>query len=188
MDDCIFTIFEYLNLEDSYSYALTCQSYYKISNQELVWKKYLTTLIDNDTIKTLWNGNYKLTYKRCHQLNIVKRIFNLPNPIGEVYNLDTIQYRYTDITSIPKAINVLINLTRLDLQDNKLTCIPKEIANLTNLEWLNIANNQLVTIPNEIKLLPKISILYVHQTPPIHIPPEIITLPDLQILNQYLAQ
>ncbi|ARF11383.1 F-box/leucine-rich repeat protein [Klosneuvirus KNV1] len=187
IDDVIFLIFPYLDLQDRYSYALSCLQYYQIFNHESLWKQYLEQSINNDTIKNIWNENYKSTYKRYHKLTILKSQLNLHIIIDELTSLTTLNLGYKNLKILPKQITELMNLKLLDLQDNQLTTIPKELCQLANLEWLNVANNQLITLPSELSKLTNLKILYVYQNPPLHIPDDILLLPKLKIKNQYLV-
>jgi len=187
IDDVIFLIFPYLDLQDRYSYAQTCYQYYEIFNHESLWKQYLEQSTNVNTIKNIWNENYKSTCKKYHNLTILKSQLNLSIIIDELSSLTTLNLGYHNLKILPKQISELMNLKLLDLQDNQLTTIPKELDQLTNLEWLNVANNQLTTLPSALGKLTNLKILYVYQNPSIHIPDEILMIPKLNIKNQYLV-
>lgn len=179
--DIIFEIFAHLDLQDRYTYAQASQQHYEIFGYEILWKQYLEQLASDMTIKTLWNNNYKLTFKRYHQIKILQSQLNLPGAIDELFNLTSLKLCYKNLPTVPKQIGDLINLKLLDLQDNQFTEIPKELGNLISLEWLNVGNNQLTVLPTELGKLTKLKVLYAYQNPPIHIPDEITQIPKLKI-------
>jgi len=183
MDDIKFIIYKLLDIKDAYHYAITCVDNYNIFMTNYLWKYYLESKIDNDTIKQLWDTNHMTTYKIYYDLNFIHSIIReqdsfkdfcnsdhirgsripkgitLPTEIGILTKLDklkSIQLMHIGLTTIPKEIGQLKNLERLYLGDNKLTSLPSEIGDMENLTILAVQKNNLISIPNSFGKLKKL--------------------------------
>lgn len=61
------------------------------------------------------------------------------NGLWQLTNLESLDIKYSSLTTVPAGIKKLENLTRITLWDNpNLTSLPKEMASLPNLEVLEI--------------------------------------------------
>ena len=117
-----------------------------------------------------------------------KGIEELPEDIGEFYNLESIDLSFNSITEIPeeiwnlkrlkslllfrneieelpKSIENLQNLKLIDVSYNQISRLPKEIGKLSNLETLDISYNKLRTIPLEVSQLLNLKKLYLENNP-----------------------
>lgn len=88
------------------------------------------------------------------------RINSLPIEIKLLYKLEslTIAENHT-LTDLPEEIGYLRNLKTLNLENNKLIYLPVGIINLINLENLNLKHNQLLSLPVGIGSLINLQIL-----------------------------
>lgn len=78
------------------------------------------------------------------------KITNLPDSIGDLEYLETLDLVHNYITEIPPSISNLKRLTYLYLYKNKIRMLPESIGDLENLRILNIDVNDLRTIPESI--------------------------------------
>ncbi|MEM9274859.1 MAG: COR domain-containing protein, partial [Cyanobacteria bacterium P01_F01_bin.143] len=83
----------------------------------------------------------------------------LPESIGNLINLKTLNIENNKLISLPESIGNLITLNTLNLNCNKLASLPKSIGNLNNLKTLNIEKNELVSIPKSIGNLTNLNTL-----------------------------
>ena len=183
MDDITYIILKHLNLQDSYSYALTCQDNYQIFASNHIWKHYLESIIDDETIKKLFNGNYQLTYEKHHVLNKLITILKLKYSIIDLTKLRELYVCSNQLTTLPPEIGNLTNLRELDLINNQLATLPPEIGNLSNLQELYLYDNQLTTLPPEIGNLTNLRELSLHYNQLTILPPEIGNLTNLRELH-----
>jgi len=75
---------------------------------------------------------------------------SLPEQIGDLTDLTSLNLGDNQLTTLPERIGNLTALTSLDLNHNQLTTLPEQIGNLTALTFLNLSNNQLTTLPERI--------------------------------------
>ncbi len=78
------------------------------------------------------------------------RISNIPDDIGKIKNLRTLNLEYNQITSISDELSGLQNLAYLNLKNNRLKELPEKIANMEQLKRLEIINNPFEILPPEI--------------------------------------
>ncbi|WP_304334964.1 leucine-rich repeat domain-containing protein, partial [Conchiformibius steedae] len=57
----------------------------------------------------------------------------LPEAIGQLHNLTTLDLSWNELTKLPESIGQLHNLTKLDLSCNHLPMLPESIGKLHNL-------------------------------------------------------
>lgn len=74
----------------------------------------------------------------------------LPESIGDLDALETLQVEENALTSLPKSIRNLSSLKCLWLGGNHLTTLPESIGNLKSLQYLIIDDNHLTTLPESI--------------------------------------
>ncbi|WJX94035.1 Plant intracellular Ras-group-related LRR protein 4, variant 2 [Trifolium repens] len=89
------------------------------------------------------------------------RIINLPYTIGKLSSLTYLDLHANQIKELPDSIENLINLTHLNVSGNMLSSLPHSFTKLTRLEELNLNSNQLSSIPDSIGSLVKLKILNV---------------------------
>ncbi len=74
----------------------------------------------------------------------------IPESLGELSQLRTLDLQNNQLISLPKTIGKLIELTTLDLEKNQLTTLPEEIGKLTKLKYLYLKQNNLTTLPSSL--------------------------------------
>ncbi len=83
------------------------------------------------------------------ELSILSSV-NLPKVIFRQENIIELSFLSDTLKILPDEIGMLINLKTLDVGYNKLTDLPKEIGKLKKLENLNISCNDIYNLPNSI--------------------------------------
>jgi leucine-rich repeat protein SHOC2 len=84
-----------------------------------------------------------------------KELTILPESIGSLTSLTTLNLACNSLNNLPECIGNLVNLTELYLHDNQLIILPASMSELTNLTYLSLTNNPLVDI-SILKKLPKL--------------------------------
>lgn len=87
------------------------------------------------------------------------RIITLPFTIGNLSSLTYLDLHSNQITQLPDSIENLINLTHLNVSANMLSSLPHSLSKLTRLEKLNLNSNQLSLLPDSIGSLVNLKIL-----------------------------
>jgi len=90
-------------------------------------------------------GNHIIMLNLCS-----KGLTYLPESIGQLKFLQTLDLRNNNLTELPDSIGKLEILEELILHDNALKSIPESIGNLKNLGILHLDNNDLTTLPDTI--------------------------------------
>lgn len=108
---------------------------------------------------------------------------SLPNSIGNLTNLVRLELSYNKITSIPDSIGNLTNLTELDLRDNYLTELPNIIQSLTNLKRIDFSDNVISSLPDWIGNLTDLKYLSLSKNRLTSLPDSIGNLTNLAVLN-----
>jgi internalin A len=75
------------------------------------------------------------------------RLTALPESLGKLSKLTTLNVSHHKLTSLPKSLGDLATLTRLDLGSNQLATLPESLGSLTKLTTLNLNSNQLTAVP-----------------------------------------
>jgi hypothetical protein len=108
----------------------------------------------------------------------------LPENIGDLTNLTTLDIGFCQAKRIPESIGNLRNLEILKVNDSNLTTLPESIGNLTNLKELNLYMNKLTSLPETIGSLIDLRILNLsYNTRLREIPYSIGRLPNLKKLE-----
>src|ERR1700679_962020 len=146
-NDCIFSIFTFLNVNDIITCSIVCKNFNNITRNERIWKSLFTSKFKiNCTIH--YYDNYKL-YTILNKFLMTWTYGNI-NIIRQKYVLNISS---KSLSIIPKEIHLLTNLEQLFLHNNNIETIPIELYKLTNLKILNLSCNNLKKIPCEIKNL-----------------------------------
>ncbi|CAA6672308.1 unnamed protein product [Spirodela intermedia] len=74
----------------------------------------------------------------------------LPRTIGTLYSLKRLALRSNRIAELPEEITDLLSLTCLDLQGNRLKSLPSNLSKLVLLQELDLSANQLSVLPDAI--------------------------------------
>jgi len=112
-----------------------------------------------------------------------KKIYELPESISDLDNLNELYLRKTWLETIPESVGNLSNLTKLDLSDNRLGKIPESVGNLSNLTKLDLSINQLKKIPESIENLSNLTKLDLSTNLLENIPSFIYKMPRLITLS-----
>ena len=67
----------------------------------------------------------------------------IPPEFFELNQLEILDLRDNNISSLSESISQLTNLVALDLGNNKLMALPESLSQLTNLTTLDLRHNQL---------------------------------------------
>jgi len=110
-------------------------------------------------------------------------LYSLPKSIGRLTNLQELFLWDNKLTSLPKSIGNLKNLNELDLGYNKLTSLPESIGNLTGLWELDLINNNLTSLPESIGKLKDLERLNLEDNKLKSLPESFGNLTKLQFLN-----
>ncbi|XP_071710718.1 plant intracellular Ras-group-related LRR protein 4-like [Rutidosis leptorrhynchoides] len=72
----------------------------------------------------------------------------LPDSIGKLSGLVTLDLSENRLVALPSSIGGLLSLKKLDLHSNKIIELPESIGNLFSLTHLNLRGNQLTSLPS----------------------------------------
>lgn len=72
----------------------------------------------------------------------------LPDSIGKLSSLITLDLSENRIVAIPATIGGLSSLTKLDLHSNRIAGIPDSIGDLLSLVYIDLSGNQLKSLPS----------------------------------------
>ncbi|KAL2348714.1 hypothetical protein Fmac_002714 [Flemingia macrophylla] len=89
------------------------------------------------------------------------RIVALPATIGGLSSLTRLELHSNRITELPDSVGNLLSLVYLDLRGNQLTLLPASFSRLVRLEELDLSSNQLSALPDSIGSLVSLKILNV---------------------------
>ncbi|KAL1814881.1 hypothetical protein ACET3Z_017455 [Daucus carota] len=89
--------------------------------------------------------------KKTHELNLrgklIEQIEWLPDSIGKLSSLTTLDISENKIAALPSTIGGLSSLTKLDLHSNQLVELPDTIGDILSLVSLNLRGNHLTSLP-----------------------------------------
>ena len=74
-------------------------------------------------------------------------LYSLPDNIGDLLDLQTLDLNSNRLENIPSSITQLSNLTILNLSSNRIDEIPSDFCNLTELRVLSLQRNRIVRLP-----------------------------------------
>ncbi|CAK9156282.1 unnamed protein product [Ilex paraguariensis] len=99
----------------------------------------LASFIEVSAKKGTWDLN--LSNKLMDQIEW------LPDSIGKLSSLITLNLSENRIVALPATIGGLSSLTKLDLHSNRINALPESIGDLLNLVYLDLSGNQLISLP-----------------------------------------
>ncbi|KAM7261271.1 hypothetical protein ACFE04_026746 [Oxalis oulophora] len=117
------------------------------------------------------------------QNNLSDQIQWLPDSIGKLSSLISLDLSENRLVALPPTIGGLSSLTRLDLHSNKITELPEAIGNLLALVFLDLRANQLSTLPPTFGRLISLEELDLSSNQLSVLPDSIGSLVSLKILN-----
>ncbi|TVU05173.1 hypothetical protein EJB05_48326, partial [Eragrostis curvula] len=92
--------------------------------------------------------------KGTRELNLQGKLMNqiewLPDSIGKLTGLVTLDISENRILALPEEIGRLSSLTKLDLHANRIAQLPESMGDLCNLIYLDLRGNQLASLPSSI--------------------------------------
>ena len=96
-----------------------------------------------------------------HYLHNLKELFlywqdgltEIPEEIGTLSNLESLDIRKAGITEIPDSICNLTKLRTLNLKDTGISKLPDNIGNLSDLKYLDISETSVTDLPESIYAL-----------------------------------
>ncbi|CAO2211461.1 unnamed protein product [Urochloa humidicola] len=98
--------------------------------------------------------------KGSRDLNLQGKLMNqiewLPDSIGKLTALVTLDISENRILAVPDAIGRLSSLAKLDLHSNRIAQLPESIGDLCNLIYLDLRGNQLASLPSSLGRLVKL--------------------------------
>ena len=112
-----------------------------------------------------------------------KRIEELPAAIGQLASLQRLDLESNRIAALPAEIGHLAQLRQLSLDSNRIESLPAEIGGLIRLEELGISKNRLTVLPKEIGKLTILKKLNAERNALEHLPAEIGQLTSLKLLD-----
>lgn len=108
------------------------------------------------------------------------QIKEIPSGIGRLTSLKKLFLNNNQIIEISPNIGKLINLTALFLDDNKIAGLPESFGNLASLKRLYIQNNELFELPIPISNLASLESLFLDNNNIEHLPKTILDMKKLR--------
>ncbi|CAH1437101.1 unnamed protein product [Lactuca virosa] len=125
--------------------------------------------------------------KGTKDLNLCNKLTDqiewLPDSIGKISTLITLDLSENRLVSLPSSISSLSSLTKLDLHSNKLIQLPESLGDLLSLIHLDLRANQLTSLPLTLTKLIHLQELDLSSNNLSILPESIGSLINLQKLN-----
>ncbi|KAF8029195.1 hypothetical protein BT93_E1764 [Corymbia citriodora subsp. variegata] len=125
--------------------------------------------------------------KGTRELNLQNKLMDqiewLPDSIGKLSSLVSIDLSENRLQALPATIGGLSSLTKLDLHANRITELPESIGDLLNLVVLDLSANQLASLPATFGRLVRLQELNLSSNRLSALPDTIGSLASLKILN-----
>ncbi|KAJ1403828.1 Leucine-rich repeat [Sesbania bispinosa] len=117
------------------------------------------------------------------QNKLMDQVDWLPDSLGKLSSLVTLDLSENRIVALPSTIGGLSSLTRLDLHSNRITELPDSIGNLLSLVYLDVRGNQLSSLPASFSRLVRLEELDLSSNQVSVLPDSIGSLVSLKVLN-----
>lgn len=118
------------------------------------------------------------------KLDLSNRDINeLPDEIGKLTKLKSLNLSYNSLIAIPASIGKLENLEEIFLTKNCLEIIPDEFGKLQKLKILDLSNNKITNIPKSISNLSNLQVLDVSYCQSETLPEDFPKLTNLRDLS-----
>ncbi len=122
--------------------------------------KRLETLdLSLNTISVLPEEVLDLSNLKYLRLYNNRTFYKLPTAIGQLTNLEVLDFAGTQVSTIPKSIGQCQNLIHLTGNACAVKAIPKELASCSKLKLINLGANQIASLPAELSQLSELEIL-----------------------------
>lgn len=125
--------------------------------------------------------------KGTRELNLQNKLMDqiewLPDSIGKLSSLVSLDLSENRLLALPAAIGGLLSLTKLDLHANRIAELPESIGDLLNLVCLDLSANQLSSLPAAFGRLVRLQELNLSSNTLSELPESIGSLVSLKILN-----
>ena len=107
----------------------------------------------------------------------------LPDAVGSLVNLRTMNLRGTGIDALPDSIGRLAALKELDLTYSKLLALPASVCGLSSLQGLHLGGTGIAALPEAIGNLTELQSLNLWETKLTRLPDSLCGLKKLRWLN-----
>ncbi|ESW30025.1 hypothetical protein PHAVU_002G118400 [Phaseolus vulgaris] len=107
----------------------------------------------------------------------------LPDSIGKLSSLVTLDLSENRIMALPATIGGLSSLTRLDLHSNRISELPDSVGNLLSLVYLDLRGNHLTLLPASFTRLIRLEELDLSSNQISALPDSLGSLVRLKVLN-----
>jgi Leucine-rich repeat (LRR) protein/GTPase SAR1 family protein len=134
-------------------------------------------------LKELDLSRERLTDLYGNIIHPVVPLFQIPDQVFELEQLETLKLGNNYIWVIPEHLSRLQNLTTLDLSFNGLSEIPEHLSRLQNLTTLDLSFNGLSEIPEHLSRLQNLTTLYLNRNGLSAIPEHLSRLQNLTTLD-----
>lgn len=131
---------------------------------------------------TILSKNIK-RLSNLEQLELSGKFKELPEEIGELKNLTTLNIPFINLISLPNTIGNLKKMKKLDAKFSELIRLPESIGDLEKLEYLDFGHNKIERLPKSIKKLTRLKELKLNNNNLKELPSEIGDLSSLEILE-----
>ncbi|XP_071735344.1 plant intracellular Ras-group-related LRR protein 4-like [Rutidosis leptorrhynchoides] len=125
--------------------------------------------------------------KGTKDLNLQNKLMDqvewLPDSIGKLASLITLDLSENRLVTLPSSISGLFSLTKLDLHSNKIVELPESLGNILSLVYLDLRANQLSSVPASLNRLVRLQELDLSSNNLSILPDSIGSLVNLQKLN-----
>lgn len=102
--------------------------------------------------------------ERTRLLLVGPRATYIPDSIGWLTNLQTLDFSLTPITTLPGSIGKLTKLQSLNLSHTPITTLPEAIGQLSSLKKLTLGHTNLSSLPKSLGKLTQLKELYLWET------------------------
>lgn len=101
----------------------------------------------------VWVNKVQQYYWYIHHINMQEIAANMPEEVGELTHLSSLNYSWNELLTVPDTVWNLSLLQSLDLSHNSLTTVPEAISGLVNLRSLYLNHNNIKTVPSALYTL-----------------------------------
>lgn len=184
------------NLENNIRRLLRYQRLAKVSNIEIHMRscelrKFSDVMCHLFDISKATNFNLQNNALERYSFCLLSElIFSLPDDIGRMHNLTSLNLYSNRLKEIPYNVGRLTNLVDLSLSNNYLAHLPTSLTALVNLTRLHFAENRLASLPSGLSTLTKLNYLDVTKwNNKMVVEKALITTNDIQaFLTEHVAE